>query len=216
MTKRNKCFLAVVFLTGTLVSQVKAQALLPLITINDSNPNAVTFTGTGANATASTSSSTYAEGLLLTGFSPTNLFFPTVTDTGSSLIASVDGTPDYTSLQSGSVGSVSGVEISGTNLAPSNANIEDFVAGSPAFGGSATFDLNGATFSLTLPADGTTGDVYTDTNGFASPVQIGTYVVDNAVTTPEPATMGLMLMGALGLVGVMRARSRASFGALLG
>jgi hypothetical protein len=215
MTKCNKCLLAAVLLTGTLVSQVKAQYLL---TINDSNPDAVTFTGTGAAATASSSGSTYADGLLLDGFAPTNLFFPSVTDTGSSLVASVDGTPDYTSLQSGSSAGVSGIQISGTNLAPSNANTEDFVVGSPAFTGTATFDLAGTTFSLVLPANGSVGNIYTYPAyfSFTSPVLIGTYVVNNTAATPEPRTMALLLAGALGLLGFMRARSRTPVYALQG
>jgi hypothetical protein len=214
MTKRYKIILGLVLCTGTILTQAKAQYL---ITINDSNPDAVTFTGTGADATASTSASTYAEGILLDGFTASNLFVPSSMALSTSLVDAVDGTPDYTSAQSASVSGVTGVEISGTSGAPTSANKENFVAGSPAFSGTATFNLNNATFPFVLPANGTIGNVYAYPAGFfpGAPVLLGTYVVNNAAA-PEPSEMALLLVGALGLFGVMRARSRGLLGSVLG
>jgi hypothetical protein len=210
MTIRNKFVLGLVLCTGTLASQAKAQYL---ITVNDSNPNAVTFTGTGADATgSSTAANTYAAGLILTGFTPGSTLgfvpaLPTPLST-SSLVALLDGTQDYDDAQSGS----NGIEIYGSG----NGSQEDFVAGSPAFGGTVTFNLNNATFPFILPVDGTVGNIYADTNGFSGPpTLIGTYVVNNTAT-PEPSQLALLLAGGLGLLGVMRARARGMFGSVLG
>jgi hypothetical protein len=221
MTICNKFILGLVLCTGILASQAKAQYL---ITINDSNPDAVTFTGTGANATGTTSASTYAEGLILDGFAaPSSVgFVPTNIDTTSSLVDLIDGAPNYTSAQSAAISNITGIEISGTSGATPSGNKEDFVAGSPAFGGTVTFDLNTNLGgnpknpdAFILPANGFVGNIYTYPPFFGTPTLIGTYIVNNTAT-PEPSQMALLLVGALGLLGVMRARSRGLLGSVLG
>jgi hypothetical protein len=192
-TPLKSMYLTIAFLGAVLGSHAKAQYLL---TINDSDPSAVTITGTGADATATDSAARYSGGVFLANFYSAVIFANSNANaTGSTLVTGVDGTPAYTGTQSNSIGSTPGLQ-----FYAASGNFEDFVAGMPAFNGTVTFNLSA--IAADLPADGTTGNVLTDPYTLFGPpaaTVIGTYKVSNAAT-PEPSSMALMLVGGVALL----------------
>ena len=174
-----------------------------LITINDSNPSAVTFTATG-NAGVTDASHTFAQGLGFANFfaaaPPTLGLFPAITATSTSLTTGVDGTPNYTGAQSASF---SGSATGDLSLFAASGNTENFSTATPAFTGTATFNFAASTFFATniLPAAGTTGNLFSGAGGLfqANPVLLGTY----QVVVPEPTSLA-----AIGLVGTTLLRRR--------
>ena len=174
-----------------------------LITINDSNPAAVTFTATGNAPGVTDASHLFSQGLGFAGFfaaNPSLGFFPTVTATSTSLTTGVDGTPDYTGAQSASF---SGSSTDDLELFAGSGNTEHFSTGSSAFTGTATFNFASSTFFSPnlLPAAGTTGQLVSgDGASFipfqTAPVVLGTYQV---AAVPEPSQASLILLGAAAL-----------------
>ena len=182
-------------LSGLAVFQAKAQILL---TVDDSNPSAVTFTATGNDPEASDASHLYSQGITLAGFNAVGGLaglIPTAPVVSAGLVTGVDGTPAYNGAQSGSItGTFLDLE-----LYSGSGATENFATGTAAFSGVSTFNFSG--FSADLPTVGTTGLIYAGSGAIfsASPVVIGSYIVTTA-PTPEPSTYA-MLLGGLAILG---------------
>lgn len=190
-----------------------------LITINDSNPSAITFTATGSPPAFADSSHSFAQGLGFANFfaaaPPTLDLFPTIAATSTTLTTGVDGTPDYAAAQSASFsGSLTGdLEVSGTSGATPSGNTENFNTGTPAFTGTATFDFAASSFYAPgiLPTPGTTGELFAGVGGILGrQSEIGTYQV---AAVPEPTEGSLMLLCGAGLA-LLRLRNRGGVSVL--
>jgi hypothetical protein len=198
----NSLFIPLVLLSAFFTAEANAQVL---ITINDSDPSAVTFTATGNLPSTANSDHLYSDGLDFANFFTIAGLFPSITATSTSLVTGVDGTPDYTALQS-STFSGSDVDL---QLTAASGNDQNFSTSTPAFVGTATFDFSASSFfnAASLPAAGTTGDLYAGSGSLfrAAPVLIGSY----EVVAPEPSTNALLLVGTKGLLALgLRGRLR--------
>ena len=188
--------LSAVLLPALLISYAKAQIL---ITIDDSNPNAVTFTATGNAPGVSDSTHFYSQGLTFDNFYNTTAPINSGADlsvAGSSLATGVGGagSPVYNSEQADGTGIQLYSYLVGST--------ETFSTGTGAFIGTTTFNLS--TTSTLLPSFGTMGNLYAGSSALFSlpPVLIGQYKVVQA--TPEPSQYALMLLGTLGLIAFAR------------
>lgn len=195
-----------IFLCVTGAPTAVAQQSL-LLSVDVSNPAAVTFTTTGGAALNSDASTTFGTGFDLLNFFQGPASGYTSTAANTTLSTFRDGFPNYDSAATD--------VLSGT---PVDLNIysgflgflftQTFAANTQAFVGSATFDLSSINPAL-LPAIGQVGDVYSgnntsgtaivapDPNLIVNQVLIGQYVV-----VPE-ANPGVLLSvgGALLMVG---------------
>ena len=196
-TLRISFYLSILFLTGLFASRVNAQIL---ITIDDSNPAAVTFTATGNDPSVSDATHLFSQGIVFANFVTTAHLIPSITATSASLTTGVDGMPFYDEAQSGSItGTFADLQLSTTSAATENFN-----AGTAAFAGVSTFDFSAN--SAFLPAAGFSGALYAGSNQIFSPaaVVIGSYQV-----VPEPSSWALIVVGAIALLAVgARAKSR--------
>lgn len=197
-------FAVLLFTTG--VPALVAQQSL-LLSVNVSNPVAVTFTTTGGPALNSDASRNFGTGFDLLNFFRGPASSYTAMATNTTLSTFQNGFPNYDNA-------VTDV-LSGT---PVDLNIysgflgylftQTFAADTQAFVGSATFDLSSINPAL-LPAIGYVGDIYSgnntsgtavvapDPNLIVTQVLIGQYIV-----VPE-ANSGVLLLvgGALLIVG---------------
>ena len=181
-----------VTLAGATFS-TKASAQQILLTINASNPAAVTFTPTGNHAVITNSDYTFNDGIDLTGFfksTPTGFYYPvlsvpTLTDTYSSDPVYNFSRPDDLFRTGGN---------RDLNLADDGTNessSEGFYVGSPAFTGLDTIDLSGD--AAALPVPGTSGNIYAGNEGdgpLDPPTFLGTFIV-----VPEAGTGTFVLLG---------------------
>ncbi len=163
-------------LLGACGGALHAQLLL---TVDDSNPAAVTFTATGT-----------ASGATGSGSGPFPVRLETFLTTSSGLTASSNPTATSSTLQAPVTGDLlntadwdsNGAGATTLGLRNGSSSKESFSTSSPAFSGTATFDLS--SISAFLPAGGTTGSIQTSTGTL-----IGTYSVS---AVPEPVAGGLV------------------------
>ena len=188
------CFGAAVLLLAS-VSAAKAQILL---TIDVSNPNAVTITATGSNADFSTATSVNNGVDLLGLFTSNTGTFESSTVSASSLTsANLSGnSADY--YDSAVVDDYSPSDVDLTLYSSGSSDTQVFTVGTTAFTGSLTVDLSGlASF---LPSSGTGEIVAGFSDGhpgtIATNTPIGEWqVVSSTVAAPEPSTWMLVVMG---------------------
>jgi len=164
-----------------------------LLTIDDSNPSAVTITATGF--APSVNSGKFADsGVDLLGFfntSQTGLFDSFL---NSTLFGGGSPSP-YTDVRSDNF-STSGGNALDLNLfiVTGHADLQGFSTEGPAFTGSWTIDLGDLGVSgSALPAPGTTGDILTGFSGDQGTV-IGQWEV---TSVPEPGIGSLLVLGSI-------------------
>ena len=193
ITQTVRRLVARLCLLGACGSALHAQLLL---TVDDSNPAAVTFTATGT-----------ASGATASGSGPFPIRLETFLTAGS---ASSSPTATSSTLQATATGDLlntadwdsNGVGVTTLGLRNGSSSKESFSTSSPAFSGTATFDLSG--ISAFLPAGGTTGSIQTSTGAL-----IGTYSV---TAVPEPVAGGLV--GGLACLAFAAAERRKRLGLL--
>lgn len=188
------------------VSSLLACFLLPLsmpaaviLIIDISDPSHVTFTSTNANAQNDDEDSWLQEGISLIGFfqaSVEELYF---FDTPSGL-QSPGGSFAYSTLTGiNFFDPLSPDTYQDLSIFGSGFSTQDFTTSARALSGSSTADLTD--LQASLPAVGSTGDIYSgDGISFGGPV-IGQYTV-----VPEPAAIGLLACG--GMLTLLRGRKR--------
>jgi len=181
----KKTILALALAAGltSFAGNAKAQ----LLTINVSNPSAVTFTSTGNFASTSMAYSA-TQNLDFGNFFKSPLSF-NVSGTGN--LYGDGGSSAFLSTLNGL-----GLDL---YLKSPTSYSGTFSTSSAAFTGTETFNLSGQLSYL--PTAGTTGAIY----GSSGP--IGTYQVVSAV--PEPSTYALFGLGAIGLLMVLRRKKAA-------
>lgn len=206
------CFLGL----GTIKS-MPASSLPVLLTINDSDPSAVTITATTSNSYADYSGNTANDGIDLLGFfavaqsssePPFGQFLP-----GSTLEGGGIGDPyndvmgdDYSTLDTDQ--SIVDLEVYLDVSSPGETDTENFSTSQPAFTGSWTIDFsNLGITSGDLPAAGMEGTIISGYS-FNAGAPIGQWEVVS--TVPEPGANNLIVLGA-GLAGlaIYRTRNRA-------
>lgn len=207
MIRRIAIWIAVITL-ATAWNRVSAQVLL---TINDSNPSAVTFTATGANSAVNYSGNTANDGVDLLSFfviDESNMLigvFSGGTLVGGSMGSQYAYNYTWSDSYSTSGSTFPDLELYYYNDAsPSSNATEDFSTTAPAFTGSWTADLASLGVSASaLPAAGTEGNILSGFSGNPG-VVIGQWQVQSV---PEPATTGLLaLAGLLAGFGIRRRR----------
>ena len=209
---------AILFSTAGFAVSAAAQNLL--LTVDVSDPAAVTITATTGVAEASDSSHTFNDGIDLATFFPTAFEYTSFNVSPTNLTTFIDGAPDYDTSHSDDL-TGSFVDLNLYSTSSGEDGTEDFTMGTQAFLGAATLDLSGEIGNL--PSSGTTGEVYAGYSGdteegsdFLSsglePLQapsgvtlIGTYQV-----VPEANQVLLMLVGAAALLAVRRFRLLSS------
>lgn len=209
----NKALLQLACAVLLVVSACAAKAQI-LLTIDDSNANAVVITANISATGTSTASQAIAlnEGIDLLQFfqSSVGQNFNLTANPGSTLTG-VGTTPadvftdafgdDYT-IGNGYVDLNLFNSGSGSTL--------NFVQGTQGFSGTLTLDLSGV--KTLLPTDGTSGTLitgfYDDGNNGGVPITtIGTWKVENTVSAPEPASWFLVALSILAFA-AFRLRAR--------
>jgi hypothetical protein len=179
-----------------LLSFCPAQAQI-LLTINDSDPSAVTITATGSFAGTGASDS-FSNGIDLLGFFTSSVGFDMFNVTSVLTTGNLSPGAFYDTAYGDNL-SFQNVDLS---LYSSNQTAtETFATGTPAFIGSMTLDLSG----VGLPSVGTSGNIVTGYSMTAPDnTTIGQWQV-LAVSTPEPSSWMLLLLG-FALVAIFRTR----------
>lgn len=181
-----------------------------LLTINDSNPSAVTITATGLNPTVNDTGRTANDGVdLLSFFNQDEInmtagqFLPNSTLKGGSLVLSYnDVWSDNYSTTGGTFKDLSlYIDIS----SPGSTDPENFSVSQPAFSGSWTIDLSGlGVSSIALPTPGSTGQILSGDSVNAGSI-IGQWQV---APVPEPTTGSLLFIGSAAGLLFCRRRTR--------
>ena len=205
-----KVALAVVVLGGSL--NVASAAIPILLTINDSNPSAVTITATGVNS-AVNFDSTVNEGVdLLSFFSVDEAGMDVGQDSTGNLQgggSEISYNAVYSDNDSSAGGANFDLKLYVDDTSPGSGTLENFSTTQAAFTGSWTFDLS--SFGVdpsALPAAGTDGEILSGNSLSSVPGEvIGDWQVVSSV--PEPATTSLLALGAL-MMGVVLYRRRAT------
>ena len=164
------------------VSLSSAYAQVVLL-VNDSNPSVVVFTATGNNPlNSSPFINNYIDGIDLFGF-----FLSSPAGTYSSGATSTSLTTGFASAayyDTASVplhfGAYDDLLLQGTS---NGSALEYFQSSSPAFSGSATFDLSSSTVESLLPNPYSSGTLYAGSS-LAERVAIGQWAV---ISVPEPS-----------------------------
>jgi hypothetical protein len=182
----------------SLCGMTTAQAA-DLLNVDLTVPNQITITALpGLSAVTASGSTT-------TGFYFQNFFSGTAIVSGTALV----GTANLTAASVASDGSpalfraTSGTDPGLNVWSYSATSPTTFTAGAVAFTGSATWSIPAAVYSAAL-AGSLGGNVYfpaDDVSDLASAVILGSYTV---TAVPEPATVAMMGLGALGLLVVRR------------
>ena len=202
-------FFSIAFVLGAGLEKCSAISSPVLLTINDSNPSAVTITATGFAPGVDNSGKPVSSGVDLLGFFLAN---------ESTLFGQL--LPGST-LSGGNSG-VSYNDVRGDNFSTTGGNSQDlrlsldissFGAGNsqtfsilqPAFTGSWTIDLSGLGVSApALPAPGATGDILSGFSGDQGAI-IGQWEI---AAVPEPSVCSLILLGSI--IGAAVRRRRAA------
>jgi hypothetical protein len=223
--KTTNALLTLAFVIVAFADHARAitPSVTPLLIIDDSNPDAVTFTYTDYNPFRSDSAHTFTQGIDLLNFFAPNTLGSDVFDTFGTLTTFLDGAPDYDASSSDNVtGDYQDLNIYAGFFDPLNGSTENFSTSSPAFTGTATIDLSDEAANL-LPA-GTIGDIYAGFSGELSKGLPEEEIVPNAQAIggyitflgdyeiiPEPSQWSLLLLGGAGLLVMRRLRAaRAS------
>lgn len=202
----HKFFLGLASAVLLLLSVSAANAQI-LLTVNISNPSAVTITATGTDSLANVEAD-MADGIDLLGFfkGSTGPVSFTV-NSGSSLTPGTGsaGTVTYDESLSDVLSTGSNIDL---NLYSDRSAPENFSTTDAAFTGTLTINLSGVASDL-LPSAGV-GDIKTGFFGSASPnTYIGQYqVVTSSVAAPEPSAWALLFVG-LTLLAICRPRLKA-------
>lgn len=156
-----------------------------LLTVDTSNPAAVTVTSTGEEPEAGDSSTTTYDGVTLLGFFTSEELLGDSYALSSSTLQPAGATVSYTLW---TVDNYSGTAVD-LNLYEDEAYQDQiFSLSDPAFTGTATLDLSG----YSLPAAGTTGNILAGYSGYSGAI-IGQYrVVPEPHAFPLAAGLGLM------------------------
>ncbi len=205
-----RSLLVVLAFMGLNARYVRAEVLLE---IDVSNPSAVVFTATDAFSAQNHNSATTYDGISILNFFTSNSAFIDYNDQavpGDWAFVSSDLSPSGTADLYDSIGTFN-IEVS-TSWAAGNDlcingyqkySTQVFSTSQTAFTGSAVKDMAGGfqDNSAYLPAVGTMGDIivgYEQSNPVIGQWQI----------VPEPSSIGLILVGGLGLVRCRRKRGR--------
>ena len=173
-----------------------------LLTINDSNPSAVTVTATGLDAALDFSGNTANEGVDL-------LQFFGLDESGISLGQNLAGTlaggnisVSYNDVNRDDYSTGGGAVYTDLELyvdinSPGQGDTETFSTNSSAFTGSWTIDLSSlGVDSSALPSAGSVGNILSGDNGTPGQ-EIGSWEVTTDV--PEPSATSLLALGGLAL-----------------
>ena len=193
---KNSCLLALILAVGLFAAAFPAAGTqLPILTIDESNPNLITITGTGYNA-IQTDGTTFANaGVDLMNFFISAVAVGTTPVSGSSL-EPVGGGIVYEFWASDTY---QGAALQNLNLFSASAVPQAFVSGTRAFSGTVTVDLS--SYIAQLPAFGATGLIYSGNSAGPGTVQqsIGIWQV---VAVPEPSSIALLALGAMAFAGL--------------
>lgn len=181
-----------------------------LLTIDVSNPSAVTITATSSNSYSDYSGNTANAGVDLLGFFGANeQSLSPGQFSGGSLQGGNDGV-SYDSLTSDNYSTGGGLyydlEVYLSAAAVGSGNTETFSTNLPAFSGTWTVNLSSLGVSASdLPSAGSEGTIISGSGASAGPF-IGEWQV---VSTPEPGTAGLLALGAI-VTGIAIRRRRTA------
>ena len=173
-----------------------------LLTINDSNPSAVTITATGSDAALDATGTTANDGVDLLQFFSTdefgNLFGQDLTGTltadGVSVPFNDVNVDDYST---GGGTPYVDLELYVDNGSPGETDTETFSTSSSAFTGTWTIDFSSLGIdSSALPTAGSEGNILSGYYGDPGAV-IGSWEVASAV--PEPSTVSSLILGGVAL-----------------
>ena len=168
-----------------------------LLSINTSNPTAVTITATGNFASINEFNRKTSDGIDLLQFFISSNSFSSTSVTGSLTPSGGGSNPYSQALQDSYSGS--GVDL---NLLNGFSNPQNFSTTTPAFTGTATLDLS--SYSSDLPAAGASGNILDGWKYINSGGIIGKWSV-----VPEPSAYALFGIGAFVLLIVARCRKTA-------
>lgn len=193
--------LSIVSVLGMGLETSSAIPPLPvLLTINASNPSAVTITATGLNAGANDSSIPGRIGVELLGFFSENEYSlyneappnPALYGSGQTLSYNNIGADNYSS--GGGDGSYLDLGFYVNIDDPAANDPQTFSTTQPAFSGSWTIDFLDLGIDLSaLPAAGSQGGILAGYSGQPGSI-IGEWQVE---AVPEPSTGGLLLLGSV-------------------
>ncbi len=191
--KRKTALLGMAFILGMGVGKSFAASPSVLLTIDDSNPSAVTITATGENSAANDTGHSANDGVDLLSFFNQNDFTAgnVVTSTlqGGNLTLSYNFNTGDNYSTGVNVGDLLDLNLYNTDF-PASSDSETFSTTQPAFTGSLTLDLSSLDPSA-LPAAGTTGDIIAGYGANPGAV-IGSWQVE---TIPEPGIGSLLILG---------------------
>jgi uncharacterized protein (TIGR03382 family) len=184
-----------------------------LLTVNDSDPTAVTITATTQGPAIDYNGNTVNEGVDLLGFFSSDESGMTVGPVLSGTLQGGDSGFSYDDVNSDNESSGGGsyfdLQLSLDPASPGSGTLENFTTGQPAFTGSWTIDLSSLGVDASaLPAAGTEGEIISGYSGGVGDV-IGDWQVVATDPTPEPGTGSLLAVGVLAM-GILVYRRRAA------
>lgn len=190
--------LSIAFILGVGLEKSSAISSPILLTINDSNPAAVTITATGFAAAVNDGTKPASSGVDLLGFFSSNvpglfgqLLLGSNLSGGNSGVSYNDVRGDNFSTSGGnSVDFRLSLDIS----SPGSGNTQTFSTSQPAFTGTWTIDLSALGINgSALPSPGTTGDILSGFSGDTGAI-IGQWEI---APVPEPGMGGLLVLGSI-------------------
>lgn len=193
--KKNLLVLALVAGLVSFVETTKAAVPNYLLTINVSDPYAVTITATGNFASVGATDISSDSGVTLLSFFRSSLSAYSIPFSGNLAANGMSGFYDNATLDN-----YSGSNID-LNLYSATRSSQNFTTSDPAFTGSATLDLH--VYNYSLPTIGTTGNILDGSTGGYNGV-IGVYQV-----VPEPSTYALLGLGTIGMLMMIRRKKTA-------
>lgn len=184
---------ALVLAVGLFAATFPAVGQSILININQANPAAVTFTTTGLNSFANSSVFNLFGVDLVSYFT----IAPTVVSSGvAGTLTPAGTTTAYTQWIADNQTLASFLDLNLYDT--SNPQAQTFVAGNPAFTGTATINLS--SLLANLPVTGTSHPIFS--GNISSPgVLIGTWIV-----VPEPSVEAQLALGAMVIAGLALVR----------
>ncbi|HXS68654.1 MAG TPA: PEP-CTERM sorting domain-containing protein [Candidatus Polarisedimenticolia bacterium] len=203
--KRKTTLLGLAFLMGMGLEKNLANTPTFLLTINVSNPSAVTIAATGANSIADDTGRTAGDGVDLLDFFSQNE--PISGPVSGSSLQGGGSTLSYNQAVGDNDSTLSGSrERLDLNIFYQGGfDPETFSTTAPAFTGSLTLDLSSMGVNVSaLPAAGSQGDIIAGWSGNRGSV-IGQWQV---APVPEPGTGTLVLLGSVAGFIVRRNRAR--------